>query len=99
MLFGTQGGLHPVLIGIILGDRASLLKRPGVEPSARANGRRPRSVIPVGTLSLRELSVGTMFLGIPLLYQAEPAKLTLMTIEVAVVVGVAGDEAAATDPV
>ncbi len=107
--FGVgQAGLAEVLAlvgGVRAGRRSSRRRDRGrgrrrcgtrswCAPAARATRR--RCCLPAGIaagVSAREL------LGVPLLDHAEAAELALLAVEVAVVVGVAGDEAVAADVV
>ena len=71
-----------------------------MEPGARPDRRHVRRLVDVHSggelgrlLERREL------LGVPLLHEAEAAELALDSVEVAMAVGVAGDEPGATEPV
>jgi hypothetical protein len=74
----------------------------GVEPGLGVHRRHVRGGVDVGRpLSpiLRRRGERGELLGVPLLHHAEAAELALLAVEVAVVVGVAGDEAVAADVV
>ena len=74
-------------------------ERAGVEPGPGQHRRHVRGRVHVGRLRGSTSPSAAELLGVPLLDHAEAAELALDAVEVAVVVGVAGDEPVAADPV
>ena len=86
--------------GEVVGDVLAAEVDAGVEPGLGVHRRHVRGGVDVGRR--RELAARRErgeLLGVPLLDHAEAAELALVAVEVAVVVGVAGDEAVAADVV
>ena len=71
----------------------------GVEPGLGVHRRDVRCGVDVVAPATCAVGEGRELLGVPLLDHAEAAELALLAVEVAVVVGVAGDEAVAADVV
>jgi hypothetical protein len=92
--------LAEVLAGVEVGDVVAAESDAGVEPGLRVYRR---DVRPGAGVAGRRREAGggerREFFAVPLLDHAEAAELALVAVEVAVVVGVAGDEAFAADVV
>ncbi len=72
----------------------------GVKPGLGVHRRNMRSLIPVVAAGeFPGFGESADFFRIPLLHHAEAAKFSLLTVEITVVIGVAGDEAIAADVV
>jgi hypothetical protein len=90
---------RPVLGGVLPGDRARLVERAGVVPGAGEHRGAPGRLVPVQGVAVMKRTIRPVLLGVPLLDHAEAAELPLVTVEAAVMVGIAGDRPVAADPV
>src|SRR5205814_5898564 len=80
-------------------DMVSALVNAGVEPGPGQDRRDVRRLVDVGGIRQPGFGQRGEGLRVPLLDHAEAAELAFESVEVAVVIGVAGDEPVAADPV